>query len=985
MRSPVLPFLALLVLFSACTTADPAGPADATPELETGSDAPSADLFFPEVGELPGADTPPDIPLGDIEVPPLCEPGDGCFGDPCDQGSDCLSGWCVEHLGDGVCTQTCEEECPAGWTCQQVAGTAPDVVFVCVSDFANLCKPCAGATGCVDPTGAEDVCVDYGSEGSFCGGFCDEEQACPAGYECQEVQTTDSVPTSQCVAIAGVCACSDKAVALALWTPCAVTNTYGTCEGMRACTAEGLTDCDAATPMAEACNGEDDDCDGLVDEEICDDGNPCTDDTCVPGVGCEHLALDGIPCAGTDPCAGEWLCESGACVGEAKDCDDGKICTVDSCDPADGHCDHAPVDGNCPSSNNPCISQVFCDPFAGPEADPDQDGCVVVMKTPGTGCNDDDACTTGETCQARLGTLLCIGEPVDFDDANPCTADSCDPDLGPQHEWISGCEVPCAPGEMTSADCGLCGTHSKTCPESGKWSDAAWSDCLGQGVCTPNVTETENCGNCGTQSRQCLNTCLWSAWGECQAEGPCTPGEILWEACEGLCTSKAAICTDECQWGPWGACEQQGECTPEALDVKACGDCGTQTRICTDLCTWGLWGVCQGEGTCSPGAIESLLCGQCGAQERICTDQCQWGSWGACSGEGVCSEGQTQTQDCGNCGSQTRSCTAECQWTAWSMCLGQGVCSPFDTASQDCGNCGTQTRQCSSQCLWGSWGVCGGEGVCSPGQPQTQACGNCGTQTRSCTGNCYWGSWSSCNDPCACECSDGTCCSNGCDYDSYGTSCAACKKCNSSGSCSVDKPDGTSCSGGVCYNGTCGDCLPGDLEYCDPNCGAFDGSTDGYHECQGGTWGICKPVVCEPNGTTYYQAVPDDYFWHCKNSSVYPGELYLCLKTYTFWICGVSVIEFRLQKATGLSGNNAGPFDNNLSVVLRNVDKNKTKSISQVNCEGSETCYFTVGVNELISQLSLTGTDSFEVEVTSPIVGGIYVGTTGKAKLEKCY
>jgi len=1137
-RALFLVLALVLGVVSACGGGDPAEPALDTSSPDTTADAPPVplDTVFADTAPDAAPDAAPDLAtdlLGDALIPP-CDPGEGCFGDPCGEGKDCLSGWCVDHLGDGVCTQTCEEECPAGWTCQQVAGTAPDLIFVCVSDFANLCKPCEKGADCVDSAGTQDVCVDYGVEGNFCGGACGDEKPCPAGYVCEDVETVDGVPTTQCVLEGGgVCACSDKAIDLAMWTPCEETNVHGTCVGIRACVEGGLSDCDAQIPAAESCNGEDDDCDGVVDEEICDDDNPCTDDQCIPGVGCEHLALDGIPCAGEDPCAGEWICDDGACVGEAKDCDDGKACTVDSCDPVDGHCDHAAVDGNCPASNNPCVGQVFCDPFAGPEADPDQDGCVVVMKAPGTGCDDGDLCTTGDNCQEQLGSLYCTGAPVDFDDSNPCTTDSCDPDLGPKHEWIPGCEVPCTPGETTSADCGLCGTHSKTCPESGKWSDAAWGDCLGEGICTPNVNETEACGNCGTQTRTCTGLCQWGAWGECQAEGTCTPGELKYEACEGLCTAKAATCGDDCQWGVWGACEDQGDCTPGDADSQACGQCGTQSRSCTELCTWGDWGICNGEGACAPGALDDQACGDCGSQSRTCTDQCQWGAWGACEdegactvaaldsqacgacgtqtrqcnalcewgawgvcggegacavgesdtqacgqcgsqsrsctdqcqwgawgacggegacspgafdeqscgdcgtqtrtctdqcqwsawgacggqgacsvgatdsmacgdcgtqtrtctaqcqwggwsgcgGEGVCSTGQTQNQACGDCGSQSRSCTAQCQWGSWGSCTGQGPCSPFENQSQSCGDCGTQNRQCTGQCQWGSWSGCFGEGVCGAGELEFQSCGNCGSRARSCTGSCTWGSWGACEDPCACECSGGTCCSDGCNYDNYGSSCSSCKSCNSSGSCSVNKSNGTSCSGGVCYNGSCKDCIPGEVEYCDPNCGAFNGSNDGYRECSGsGYWGTCKPVVCEPNGTTYYQAVPDDYSWHCKDSSVFPGELSLCLKTYTFWICGVPVIEFHLKKIGSIT-----EFDNDLKVTLRNVDKGKTKTYSFVDCAGQEECYFTEGVAQIISDLNLSGTDSFEADIVSPNVGGIYGGTTGKAELVKCY
>jgi len=101
-----------------------------------------------------------------IEIPVLaCDPGEGCFGDQCTENGDCDSGWCVEHMGESVCSQTCQEECPEGWTCTQVAGTVPDVVFVCVSDFPNLCRPCSTALDCAGATGTEDACLAYGEGG----------------------------------------------------------------------------------------------------------------------------------------------------------------------------------------------------------------------------------------------------------------------------------------------------------------------------------------------------------------------------------------------------------------------------------------------------------------------------------------------------------------------------------------------------------------------------------------------------------------------------------------------------------------------------------------------------------------------------------------------------------------------------------------------------------------------------------------------------
>ena len=92
------------------------------------------DLVLPDVPDV----LPDFAPVEDAG--PQCEAGEGCFLDPCLDNSDCLSGWCVEHLGEGVCTVACQEECPQGWSCQQV-GIGPDVQYICVSKHANLCRP----------------------------------------------------------------------------------------------------------------------------------------------------------------------------------------------------------------------------------------------------------------------------------------------------------------------------------------------------------------------------------------------------------------------------------------------------------------------------------------------------------------------------------------------------------------------------------------------------------------------------------------------------------------------------------------------------------------------------------------------------------------------------------------------------------------------------------------------------------------------------
>ena len=171
-----------------------------------------------------------------VELTPECEAGSGCFLDSCIDNSECLSGWCVEHQGEGVCTQTCDSECPVGWSCKQVAGTEPDVVFVCVSDFSNLCKPCATTEGCISPSGGQSACVFYGAAvGAFCGGTCTADGDCPTGFDCLDATLVGGQVQQQCVAQSGECGCSEKSMELSLSTPCQTIGDFGSCDGQRVC------------------------------------------------------------------------------------------------------------------------------------------------------------------------------------------------------------------------------------------------------------------------------------------------------------------------------------------------------------------------------------------------------------------------------------------------------------------------------------------------------------------------------------------------------------------------------------------------------------------------------------------------------------------------------------------------------------------------------------------------------------------------------
>jgi RHS repeat-associated protein len=148
---------------------------------------------------------------------------------------------------------------------------------------------------------------------------------------------------------------------------------------------------------------------------------------------------DGNPCT-TDTWNGT------ACVSSPANLDDGNPCTVDACSARTG-ITHTPIangtycsDGNVCNGLETCWSGV-CQPGSPLQID-DGNPCTIdscdpvlgVQHTPataGASCSDGNPCNGVETCNGS-GTCL-AGTPPPLDDGNPCTADSCDPVLGVVH------------------------------------------------------------------------------------------------------------------------------------------------------------------------------------------------------------------------------------------------------------------------------------------------------------------------------------------------------------------------------------------------------------------------------------------------------------------------------------------------------------------------------------------------------------------------
>lgn len=151
----------------------------------------------------------------------------------------------------------------------------------------------------------------------------------------------------------------------------------------------------------------------------CDDGFACTDDACVVGGVCEHVAVTSR-CAMGERCDLARGCVSAMTCAADTDCDDGVPCTRDLC-AVGGVCQSVRDDARCASgqtcTSTGCAAQGRCardeDCANGVYCDGDE-RCVSGACARGTtrSCDDGDPCT-GDVCNE--GTRSCDHPPV-----SPC-------------------------------------------------------------------------------------------------------------------------------------------------------------------------------------------------------------------------------------------------------------------------------------------------------------------------------------------------------------------------------------------------------------------------------------------------------------------------------------------------------------------------------------------------------------------------------------
>jgi hypothetical protein len=318
----------------------------------------------------------------------------------------------------------------------------------------------------------------------------------------------------------------------------------------------------------------------------CDDGNPCTDDACRP---CD---IRDILCIRSPH---PYRCTNTA-VGRGTSCDDDFFC--------DGH---ESCSGDvCVSGDPPCRSEQDGDQDCREACDEANDRCDA-PEPKGTPCNDQLACTRTDACNENGE---CVGgDEVVCEAPDQCHAPGvCDNESG-------GCISPPTPDEPCSADGSL-------------------GICDAEGRCLPTTSV------CGTPEQQCTDgeccafTCRLKLAARCGGDPPPCHEPRRCDGASAACPASDERVADGRPCDDGDICNGADSCLAGACTQHSPRAAGTPCRAATGP------GVCNGAGVCVPSV--------CGNAQLESGEECDGGE--CCTGSCLF-KGPTEP-----CGAEIRSC-----------------------------------------------------------------------------------------------------------------------------------------------------------------------------------------------------------------------------------------------------------------------------------------------------------------------------------------